>query len=76
MVVVDVDNARFRRDALGGLMRVVDGRQPATDVEELADALFDGQVADGPGEEPAIGASRPDQFRHETGWRSGARGSL
>jgi hypothetical protein len=38
--------------------------------------LFDGQVADGPGEEPAIGASRPDQFRHETGWRSGARGSL
>lgn len=42
MVVVDVDDAGFRRDALGDLMGVVDGRQPGADVEELADALFDG----------------------------------
>jgi hypothetical protein len=41
---------------------VVGRRQPGADVEELADAFLGGQVADGPGQEGPVGASRgPDR---------------
>src|SRR2546430_11157110 len=46
-------------------MGIVDGRQAGADVQELADALFGGQVPDGPGEKGPAGAGRADQFRDE-----------
>ena len=48
-VVVDVDDARFRRDRLRDLVGVVGGGQPGADVEELPDARLAGQVPAPPG---------------------------
>jgi hypothetical protein len=53
-VVVDVDDPGVRRDLLGDLMGVVRGGQAGADVEELRDPGLRGQVADRPGQEPAL----------------------
>src|SRR5205823_14745369 len=45
---------RLRRHLLGDLVRVVGRRQAGADVEELPDPGLAGQVAHGPGEEPAL----------------------
>jgi hypothetical protein len=52
-IVVDVDDARLRCDLLGHLMRVVEGGQSRSDVEELPDSDLRGQVTDGTDEERA-----------------------
>jgi hypothetical protein len=54
-VVVDVDDPARRGDRLGHLVGVARGRKPGADVEELADPLRGGQVADGPPEERPVG---------------------
>jgi hypothetical protein len=35
-VIVHIDDSRLRRQPLGNLMAVVDGRQPSTDVQKLS----------------------------------------
>ena len=51
-VVVDVDDPGVRGNGLGGLVGVRRGRQPAADIEELADPLLRG-IGDGAGLELA-----------------------
>jgi hypothetical protein len=63
-VVVDVHDAGRRRGFLGDLVDVVRGGQPGTDVEELPDAGFGGQVPDGAAEEcPVLSRRDPDERR-------------
>jgi hypothetical protein len=50
-VVVDVDDAGLRRDALRDLVHVVRGGQSGSDVEELADADLAGEEGDGAAQE-------------------------
>ena len=56
-IVVDVDDPGIRRDRLGDLMGVVGGRQAGTDVQELPDPRFAGQVPDRPAQEYPVGSS-------------------
>jgi len=48
----------IRRDRLGDLVGVVDGRQRLADVQELADPAFAGQVPDRAGQERPVGRGR------------------
>ena len=63
MVVVDVDDAGFRRDGLGHLVDVAAGRHARADVQELAQARLAGQVARGAGEERTVGPGGRDDVR-------------
>ena len=57
-VVVDVHDAALRGRPLGHLVGVVDRRQAAADVEELADPGLAGQVADGAVQELPVAAGQ------------------
>jgi hypothetical protein len=50
-IVIDVDDPRIRRGPLRDLVRVVRGRQAASDVEELPDAVHPDKLLDRVGEE-------------------------
>jgi hypothetical protein len=60
-VVVDVDDARLRRDALGHLVGVVRGRDARADVQELAYPGLTNHIADDAAQELPIGA-RDDRY--------------
>jgi hypothetical protein len=53
-IVVGVDDPRLGSHPLGHLVGVVRGRQPGTDVQELADARLAGQVADRPAQKGPV----------------------
>jgi hypothetical protein len=65
-IAVHVNDARFRRDPLRDLMRIVNCRQAGADIKELAYTLLTGQITDGTSEEVTVGAGGPDQFRYES----------
>ena len=56
MVVVDVDHAGIRGDALRHLVRVAGGRDAGADIQELPDGGLGGQVPGRPAEEGPVGA--------------------
>jgi hypothetical protein len=72
-VVVHVDHAGFRRHSLCDFVGIVRRRNPGSDVEELADSCFTGQVADCPGEE---GPVRQDPEPESRSGREHAFGGL
>src|SRR5882672_12761191 len=55
-VVVNVDDAGVRRDALRDLVRVAGGRYARAEVEELPHPGLGREVANGPAEEGPVGA--------------------
>jgi hypothetical protein len=55
-VVVDVDHAGIRGDALRHLVRVAGGRDAGADIQELPEGGLGGQVPGRPAEEGPVGA--------------------
>jgi len=64
-IVVDIDDAALRRDRLRDLMGVVEGGQAGTDVEELPNPRFAGEVCDDADEERANRASQVADVRED-----------
>ena len=65
MVVVDVDDPRLRRHALGDPVGIARRRQAGPDVQELPDARPGGEVMHGRGEERAAGPGDHPHDRHD-----------
>jgi hypothetical protein len=62
-VVVDVDDAGFRRDGLGDLVDVGGGGDAGADIEELPDPGLGGEVVHNPAEERTVGSHGEGQLR-------------
>jgi len=83
-IVVNIGDAGVFGVLGGGLVDVGGGGDAGADVEELGNALFAGQVMDGPVEEGAVGpgdgagprGTRPGSARRRAGRRASCSGRL